>query len=390
MVGADHRLVGRDDHDLEAVDLLELEGLGVRRAGHAGQRLVHAEVVLEGDRGERLVLLADLDALLGLDGLVQAVGPAPSRHGAAGELVDDHHLAVLDDVLHVAAVDEVRAQRRGEVLHEHDVARVVQALARLDQPGLRHQLLDLGVAGLGEEGLLGLQVHAEVAGAVLLGLRLEPGHQLVDAQVGLGAVLGRPGNDQRRARLVDQDRVHLVDDGEVQAALGALFEAEGEVVAQVVEAELVVGAVGDVGVVGGALVGRLLAGPDDPDRQAEGLVDRPHPVGVALRQVLVHRDDVHALARQGVEIGRQRGDQGLALAGAHFRDLALVQRHAADQLDVEVAHPEGPLGGLAGQREGLRAEPRRASCRPRPRPSARPSAPASPRCPAPRRSPPGH
>jgi hypothetical protein len=39
-----------------AVDLLELVGFGVGRAGHAGQLAVHAEVVLEGDRGQRLVL----------------------------------------------------------------------------------------------------------------------------------------------------------------------------------------------------------------------------------------------------------------------------------------------------------------------------------------------
>jgi hypothetical protein len=43
-VVADHRLVGRDDHDLETVDLLELEGLGVGRAGHAGELVVEAEI----------------------------------------------------------------------------------------------------------------------------------------------------------------------------------------------------------------------------------------------------------------------------------------------------------------------------------------------------------
>jgi hypothetical protein len=74
---ADHRLVGRDHDDLEAVDLLELVGLGVRRARHAGELLVHAEVVLEGDRRQRLVFLLDRHTLLGLDGLVQPLGPAP-------------------------------------------------------------------------------------------------------------------------------------------------------------------------------------------------------------------------------------------------------------------------------------------------------------------------
>ena len=69
-------------------------GLGRRRAGHAGELLVEAEVVLEGDRGERLVLGLDLDVLLGLERLVQAFRIAPARHHAAGELVDDDDLAV--------------------------------------------------------------------------------------------------------------------------------------------------------------------------------------------------------------------------------------------------------------------------------------------------------
>ena len=80
-------------------------------------------------------------------------------------------------------------------------------------------------------------------------------------QVELGAFLGRTGNDQRRARFVDQDRVDFVDDREGEPALHAVFDAEREVVAQVVEAELVVGAVGDVGAVGRALLVGGLAAP---------------------------------------------------------------------------------------------------------------------------------
>src|SRR3546814_14389809 len=73
--------------------------------------------------------------------------------------------------------------------------------------------------------------------------------------VQLRGVLGRTGDDQRRARLVDQDRVDFVDDRVMQAALVALFLAQRHVVAQVVEAEFVVGAVGDVGRIGRMLVG---------------------------------------------------------------------------------------------------------------------------------------
>ena len=90
---------------------MELLGLGVGGAGHAGQLLVHAEVVLEGDRGQGLVLVLDLDAFLGLDRLVQAVGPAAARHEAAGELIDDEHLAFLDHVIHVPLEQGMGAQR---------------------------------------------------------------------------------------------------------------------------------------------------------------------------------------------------------------------------------------------------------------------------------------
>ncbi|GAA3310416.1 hypothetical protein GCM10020219_016030 [Nonomuraea dietziae] len=60
LVLADHRPVRRDRDDAELVGLVELVGLGDRGAGHAGQLGVEAEVVLEGDRGESLVLVLDL------------------------------------------------------------------------------------------------------------------------------------------------------------------------------------------------------------------------------------------------------------------------------------------------------------------------------------------
>ena len=73
MVVADHRLVRRDHDDVEVVDAPELLGFGLGGSGHPGQLVVHAEVVLEGDRGQRHVLAPDADAFLGLDRLVQTL-----------------------------------------------------------------------------------------------------------------------------------------------------------------------------------------------------------------------------------------------------------------------------------------------------------------------------
>jgi hypothetical protein len=354
--------VRRDHHGLEAVDLLELVGLGVGRAGHATELGVHAEVVLERDRGERLVLALDLDAFLGLDGLVQAVRPAATRHQAAGEFVDDRHFAVGHDVVLVAEVKVVRAQRRIDVVHQRDVGRVVQARALDQQPGLRQQFLGALVAGLGQRDLVGLLVDREIArlddaqaGARILfaDLLLQRRHDDVDAHVHLGVILGLAADDQRRAGFVDQDRVDFVDDGEVQAALHAIPGLVDHVVAQVVEAEFVVRAVRDVGV-----VGRLLLFAAQPRHvhahgQAEVVVQAGHPLGVAPREVVVDRDQVHALAGQRIQVDRQRGHQRLAFAGAHFGDLAFVQRHPADHLHVEVPHLQRTLAGFTHDREGF-------------------------------------
>ena len=58
-------------------------------------------------------------------------------------------------------------------------------------------------------------------------------------------------------------------------------------------------------------------------------------------------------AGQGVEVGGHGGHQGFAFTGLHFGDLALVQHDAADELDVEGAHPQDPDGGFPGRGKGL-------------------------------------
>ena len=207
--------------------------------------------------------------------------------------------------------------------------------------------------------LVDLEVHVL---AQLAGDAVGPG-------VALDVVVGGAGDDQRRPRLVDEDVVHLVDDGEVQRplhlllALVVIVVALGRrphVVAEIIEAELVVRAVGDVAHVGLLPLVGVHVALDRADRQAQGKIQRAHPFHVAAGQVVVDRDHVHALALQGVEVGRQRGHEGLAFAGDHFGDVAAVQDHAAHELHVEVPHAQVRGGRPRGTRQ-------------RPRPAGRPA-----------------
>ncbi len=358
VVDADDGLVRRDLDDVEIVDAGEFLLLGQRRAGHAGELVVQTEEVLECDGGERLVFACNLDALLGLDGLMQALVIAAAVHQAAGELVDDDDLPVFHDVVDIA-------------LHE--------------APGL-HGLVDVvrerGVFGVGEifhiEELLGLfnALLRERHGAVLFidnviavililqflvvrrgeDLLFQAGDEIIRHFIQLGRFLAFAGDDERCARFINEDGVDLVDDGERVAALHHLLFVNRHVVAQVIEAELVVGAVCNVGGVGcAALLGRQIV-DDEADGQTQETVDLAHPLRVALGQIVVDRDDVHAIAGQCVEVGREDGDERLAFAGLHFGDAALVQHDAAHDLHPVRTHAEHAVGCLAADGERLRQQ----------------------------------
>src|SRR5258708_3815958 len=133
------------------------------------------------------------------------------------------------------------------------------------------------------------------------------GDDFVDLEIFVSGFFGWAGDDEWGARFVDQDGIDFIDDGEVMAALHAVSEIVLHVVAKVVEAEFVVGAVSDVGPVGGATLLVIEVVHDYADGEAEGAIERAHPFGVAAGEVIVYGDDVHAAASQSVQSRWQSG-----------------------------------------------------------------------------------
>ena len=347
VVNALHGPVGRNDLDGQLVDLAELGVLGKRRTGHAGELVIQTKVVLQGDGCQRLVLLAHEYALFGLDGLVQTLGVAAALHDAAGELVDDLDLAVGDHVLLVAVEHVLGLQRLLQVVDQ--LARKV-GVDVLDAQAA----LDLLKAALGGgNGVLGL-VHDIVArGLHVLGsgehvmrhvlAALKATHGTREVLVGAGGLGAGTRDDERRSGLIDQDGVDLVNNGVVVTALNTLLGAGDHVVAQVIEAKLGVGAIGDIGLVGRALKLERHVVLQQTDGHTQILIDATHPLGVSLGQVVIDGNDVHALAGNGVEVAGQRRNERLALAGLHLGNMTLMKRHGADELYVKVTHARDAL-----------------------------------------------
>jgi hypothetical protein len=128
------------------------------------------------------------------------------------------------------------------------------------------------------------------------------GDDAVHPVVLVSGFLAGTRDDERGAGFVDEDRIDFVDDGEVVRPLHAILHVKLHIVAQVVEAELVVGAVGDVGGVGFAALFIVEIVHDNADAEAEELVELAHPLGVALGEVVVNGNHVDAAAAESVEI----------------------------------------------------------------------------------------
>ena len=199
-----------------------------------------------------------------------------------------HHPVGLDGLVDV--VEKGGVFWVGEVLHPEE-------------------LLTLGDAVGGEGGGTGFFVHDVVAADVvvlLLGvqlLHLHHGQPLgtgVRLGIQVGGLVPRAGDDEGGTGFVDEDRVHLVHNGVVVAPLHLVLLVGHHVVPQIIEAEFIVGAVGDVGVVGLPPLGRVQAVDDEAHLQPQEPVHLAHPFAVPLGQVVVDGDDVDPFAGQGI------------------------------------------------------------------------------------------
>ena len=359
VVDTDNRLVGRDLDNVQTVDLAELGFLGHSCTGHTGQLVVQAEEVLECDGGEGLALAVYLYAFLRLDSLVQTVVVAASEHQTAGEFVNDNDLAVLDNIVDIKLHDTVCTDSLVDVVEQSGVLRIHQVLNAEVLLSLCNAV-GKQVAGLCL--LVDKVIAVELCFVVLLVVKLcylvhgEGLGEFVSLFVEVCGLVAAAGNYQRSSRLVNEYGVHLVDDGEVRFALYLVLLVHAHVVAQVVEAQLVVGCICDIACVSGAAGVVVHIVGDKSDGKTEVSVYLCHQLAVALCEVVVDGYDVNALACQTVQVGRQSGNEGLTFTGLHLGDTSLMEHDTAYDLYGVVAYADNSCGSLAADRESVRQD----------------------------------
>ena len=339
--------MGGDGDDGEPVGVPELVRGLEAGSRHPGEASVETEEALEADPGEGLVGRGHGQPLLGLDGLVQSLSPRPVGHRTARGFVDDHDPAVDD---HVLAADPVELAG-----HEGLSDPFLAAFRRSPDP--RQSLasgLDLPFAGPREPEFASVLDHRVV--------RLR-GHRSGDVpgleqRLGETGMLLRGGQDQRGDRLVDEHAVRLVDERCMEAVedLGPLGSPLGvpEPVPKEVRSDLLARDVGDIGGKGATPFLRGHRGRHPGDLESTVPDQRGESPGVPFHEVVVHRHDMAGAAGPGPEDRGQDRGEGLALAGGHLDQAAVVERQRALELFEDGMQAEASTRVLAQRREGTR------------------------------------
>ncbi len=338
VVDADGGFIGGDDEDFEVVSLLKLFGFGVGGAGHACEFFVHAEVVLEGDGGEGFAFVLDFDTFLGFDGLVEAIGPAATRHGTASKFIDDNNFALINDVVNVFFVERVGLESFVNVVEVFDILGFVEVLDF-------EIFLKLFKTFIGE----GDRVVFFVDDVVFV--FLEERDDFVDFIVKFKTLFDLARNDERCTRFINQDRVNLIHNRKEKIALRALSKAIFHVIAEIIKAEFVVGTVSYIRRIGALALGVRQVRQDLARRHPKRTIKLTHPVSITRRQVVIHRNEVRTFASEGVEVKGASGHQRLALTRLHFSNAAFMQSNTANDLDIIMTHAENPTRHLTRRRK---------------------------------------
>ena len=291
---------------------------------------------------------------------MQTLVVAAAVHQAAGKFVNNDDLIVLDHVVHVPAHDTMGTDGLVNIVVEAGVVRIGQVFHV-------EVFLRLGDAPGSEGALLPLFLHHVVVVLVDLLVNLlivalgddkaaQAGDKAVCHLIELVGLVALAGDNEGGTGLVDEDGVHLVHDGKVLAPLDQIPVVDGHVISQIVKADLIVGAVGNVGGIG---ILALLAGQavdDQAHLETHKAVDLTHPLRVTLGQIVVDGDDMHTVAAEGVQIGGQGSHQGLAFAGLHLGNTALMEDDAADELHPVRPHAQHTVRCLPNGGKRLREQ----------------------------------
>ncbi len=291
---------------------------------------------------------------------------------SAGKLINNHHLTITDNILLIFLI-----QRFGfygcfkmvNILNSFVCIKIIypQRFFRFFNTGISHH------------GCITLFIQFKVF--TLFKLRCD----ICKSSVQLLRFFCRSRNDKRCPRLVNENRVNLVNDGKGVPALADIFRVISKMVSKIIKTKLVIRTVSNVSIVclravalfyerlnnfvvsflitlfiiffevgilfGGIPVGVLAV--YNTNRKPKEIINLPHPDSVTPSQVIVYSYDMHRVTIKCIQVDRRSGSQRLTLTGLHLGDGSFVHHNPAHQLNVVVPLTQRTLSHLTDNRESF-------------------------------------
>ncbi len=298
MIYSYYRLVGRYGDNVQFVDLLELVLFGHSSTCHTGELCVETEEVLESDGSKSLGLALYLNAFLCFDSLMQTVVETASHHETSGEFINDDNFAVLYNVIYLVlhytvSLDSlIDVVEKSHILGIHEVLDLESLLrflntALCDSCGLCLFIYDV-VSCFVDLILIRLVIHFYYCS------RNESLGKTVNNSIEVCGLVSASGDDERSTSLINEDRVHLIDDSEVRSTLNALFLVSYHVVTEVIESELVIGSICYIAVVCCTALVIIETVEDTSYSKSEPAEHLAHFLSLCLCEVVIYSYNVNA------------------------------------------------------------------------------------------------
>ena len=158
----------------------------------------------------------------------------------------------------------------------------------------------------------------------------------------------RSTDNQWGTCIINQHRVHLIHDGIVMSALHQVHWACRHIITQVVKTKLVVSTKGNIACIRTAtLIGVWFVLINTIYGQTMEHIQRTHPLGVTLSQIVVDSHHVYTLVCQSIQEYWQGSHQCLTFTRSHLGNRATLlfvvlhsamQHHATNELDIVMHH----------------------------------------------------
>jgi len=265
-----HGHMGRHLNHFQAINGTQFFRFGGRRTGHAAEFWIKPEIILEGHRSQGLVFRLNFHTFFGFQCLMQAIGITSAFHHTTGEFINDHHLAITDDIVFFHLEHFMGTQGLISMMHHGHIAVIIHIVA-LNQVGLDQNLFQMFHTHFGQADVVAFFIQVVIFF-----------HQFRDdfihGHIKLGFIFGGAGNDQWGTGFVHQNTIHLIHNGKGIRPLYHGFRFEFHVIAQIIKAQFIVGGIGNVGTISGLTGFMIHVGHNTANTEAEEIIHFAHPL----------------------------------------------------------------------------------------------------------------